>query len=158
MASRRYCGTSIKASGEFRSFTLPKMARHGRRRWALLLRRGAMISPAIQRCPIRCLACSCCRAPKSRAWPYSVSRSSSLIPRPARRLLRTVDRSLGTQALHCIVGKDGAVITPRYRRRKVVDHAFAHSESAPYSGEQQKGHRRVRRSATASHVGMIRNP
>jgi hypothetical protein len=44
-----------------------------------------------------------------------------------RHLLRTADRGLGIQALNCIVGKDGAVITPRYRRCKVVDHAFAHS-------------------------------
>ena len=49
------------------------------------------------------------------------------VMRLPRHLLRTADRGLGTQALNCIVGKDGAVITPRYRRCKVVDHAFAHS-------------------------------
>jgi hypothetical protein len=80
------------------------------------------------------------------------------VMRLPRHLLRTADRGLGTQALNCIVGKDGAVITPRYRRCKVVDHAFAHSSLSLICGEQQKGHRRVRRSATAYHVGMIRNP
>jgi hypothetical protein len=64
MASRRYCGTSIKASGQFRSFTLPKMARRGRRRWALLFRRGAMISPAIRRRSIRCSASAWPRTPR----------------------------------------------------------------------------------------------
>jgi hypothetical protein len=79
------------------------------------------------------------------------------VMRLPRHLLRTADRGLGTQALNCIVGKDGAVITPRYRRRKVVDRAFAHSESIPYCGEQQKNRRRVRRSATAYRRQRLQN-
>jgi hypothetical protein len=55
-----------------------------------------------------------------------------------RHLLCTADRGLGTHALNSIVGKYGAVITPRYRCRKVVDHAFAHLSLRPYCGEQQK--------------------
>lgn len=79
------------------------------------------------------------------------------VMRLPRHLLRTADRGLGTQALNRIVGKDGAVITPRYRRRKVVDRAFAHSESIPYCGEQQKNRRRVRRSATAYRRQHLQN-
>ena len=80
------------------------------------------------------------------------------VMRLPRHLLRTADRDLGTQALNCIVGKDGAVITPRYRRCKVVDHAFAHSSLSLIAANGKKNRRRVRRSATAYHVGMIRNP
>jgi hypothetical protein len=81
------------------------------------------------------------------------------VMRLPRHLLCMADRGLGTYAFNGIVGKYGAVITPRYRCRKVVDHAFAHLSLRPYSGgERQKSRRRVRTSATASHVGMIRNP
>jgi hypothetical protein len=54
-----------------------------------------------------------------------------------RHLLCTVDRGLETHALNSIVGKYGAVVTPRYRCRKVVDHAFAHL-SLPLLGRTTK--------------------
>jgi hypothetical protein len=59
------------------------------------------------------------------------------IMRLPRHLLRAADRGLGTQALNGIVGKYGAVITPGYRRSKVVNHAFAHL-SLPLLGRTTK--------------------